>query len=112
MKANCPFLPVPARRAGRLILVDPPAAQPAGVTVVYARVSSADQRPVQDVTEILTSLCARLYGRRAAAARAARAVAAVTTGDPQGPPAVPHGVAPPGTGPAYPRGAVEPVAPR
>jgi predicted site-specific integrase-resolvase len=164
-------LPVPARRAGRLILVDPPAAQPAGVTVVYARVSSADQRPdldrqvarvttwatgqhlavdrvvtevgsalnghrrkflallrdqgvsaivvehrdrfarfgaeyveaalaasgrkllvvdpaevdddlVQDVTEILTSLCARLYGRRAAANRAARAVAAVTTGDP------------------------------
>jgi predicted site-specific integrase-resolvase len=30
-----------------------------------------------DVTQILTSLCARLYGRRAAAGRAARAVAAI-----------------------------------
>ena len=162
-------LPVPARKVGRLILVDPQgvvdraAARP-GLTVVYARVSSADQRPdldrqvarvtawatgnglavgrtvtevgsalngrrrkflallrdetvstivvehrdrfarfgaeyveaalaasgrrllvvdpaevdddlVRDVTEILTSLCARLYGRRAAANRAARAVA-------------------------------------
>jgi predicted site-specific integrase-resolvase len=28
-----------------------------------------------DVTEILTSLCARLYGKRAAANRAARALA-------------------------------------
>jgi predicted site-specific integrase-resolvase len=33
---------------------------------------------VEDVTEILTSLCARLYGRRAAANRARRAVRAVT----------------------------------
>jgi predicted site-specific integrase-resolvase len=33
---------------------------------------------VRDVTEILTSLCARLYGRRAAANRARRAVEAVT----------------------------------
>jgi predicted site-specific integrase-resolvase len=32
---------------------------------------------VRDVTEILTSLCARLYGRRAAANRAQRAVAAL-----------------------------------
>jgi predicted site-specific integrase-resolvase len=161
-------LPVPARRAGRLILIDQPAPPaPSGVTVVYARVSSADQRPdldrqvarvaawatgqrlsvdrvvtevgsalngkrrkflallrdqtvstivvehrdrfarfgaeyveaalaasgrrllvvdpaevdddlVRDVTEILTSLCARLYGRRAAANRAARAIQAVT----------------------------------
>jgi len=30
---------------------------------------------VGDVTEILTSLCARLYGRRAAANRAARLMA-------------------------------------
>jgi predicted site-specific integrase-resolvase len=37
---------------------------------------------VRDVTGILTSLCARLYGRRAAAGRAARAVAAVTAQDP------------------------------
>ena len=34
------------------------------------------------VTEILTWLCARRYGRRAAASRAARAVAAATAGDP------------------------------
>jgi putative resolvase len=31
---------------------------------------------VRDVTEVLTSLCARLYGRRPASRRAARAVAA------------------------------------
>lgn len=39
-------LPVPARRVGRLILVDPAATEPThtGVTVVYARVSSADRR--------------------------------------------------------------------
>ena len=164
-------LPVPARRAGRLILVDVPAAPAAGTVAVYARVSSADQRAdldrqvarvtawaageglavgrvvtevgpavngkrrkllallrdeavsvivvehrdrfarfgaeyveaalaahgrrllvvdpsevdddlVRDVTEILTSLCARLYGRRAAANRARRAVDAVTGGEP------------------------------
>jgi predicted site-specific integrase-resolvase len=163
-------LPVPARRAGRLILVDTAATAPAGVVAVYARVSSADQRAdldrqvarvtawaageglsigrvvteigsglngerrkflallrdqsvsvivvehrdrfarfgaeyveaalsaqgrrllvvdpaeidddlVRDVTEILTSLCARRYGQRAAADRARRAVEAVT-GDP------------------------------
>jgi predicted site-specific integrase-resolvase len=165
-------LPVPARRVGRLILVDPAATGPAaeGVTAVYARVSSADQRAdldrqvarvtawatgenmvvarvvtevgsalngrrkkflallrdpavgtivvehrdrfarfgaeyveaalsaqgrrllvvdpaevdddlVRDVTEILTSLCARLYGRGASADRAARAVAAATAED-------------------------------
>jgi predicted site-specific integrase-resolvase len=40
------LLPVPAQRVGRLILVDGPAAQTdrSGQTVVYARVSSADQR--------------------------------------------------------------------
>jgi predicted site-specific integrase-resolvase len=161
-------LPVPARRAGGLILVGETAATdpPAGITAVYARVSSADQKPdldrqvarvtawaageglavgrvvtevgsalnghrreflallrdesvtvivvehrdrfarfgaeyveaalsaqgrrlavvdpsevdddrVRDVTEILTSLCARLYGQRAARNRAARAVAAL-----------------------------------
>lgn len=165
-------LPVPARRVGRLILVDPAATEPTpvGVTAIYARVSSADQKTdldrqvarittwatgqnipinrvvtevgsalnghrrkflallrdpqvstiivehrdrfarlgaeyveaalaaqgrhllvvdpaevdddlVRDMTEILTSLCARLYGRRAAANRARRAVEAAT-GDP------------------------------
>jgi putative resolvase len=35
-----------------------------------------------DVTGILTSLCARLYGRRGAASRAARAVAVIEAGVP------------------------------
>ena len=47
----------------RLLVVDP---------------SEVDDDLVRDVTEILTSLCARLYGRRAAANRAARAVEAIT----------------------------------
>lgn len=47
----------------RLLVVDP---------------AEADDDLVGDVTEILTSLCARLYGKRAAVSRAARAVAAVT----------------------------------
>jgi predicted site-specific integrase-resolvase len=51
----------------RLLVVDP---------------AEVDDDLVRDVTEILTSLCARLYGRRAAANRAARAVAAITAGDP------------------------------
>ncbi|MEU9362949.1 IS607 family transposase [Streptomyces sp. NPDC048301] len=38
---------------------------------------------VRDITEVLTSMCARLYGRRAAKNRAARAVA-VATGGPTG----------------------------
>jgi predicted site-specific integrase-resolvase len=39
-------LPVPARKVGGLVLVDAPmrAAEPSGTTVVYARVSSADQK--------------------------------------------------------------------
>jgi predicted site-specific integrase-resolvase len=47
----------------RLLVVDP---------------TEVDDDLVRDVTEILTSLFARLYGKRAAANRAARAVAAVT----------------------------------
>ncbi len=46
----------------RLLVVDP---------------AEVDDDLVRDVTEILTSLCARLYGRRAAASRAARGVAAL-----------------------------------
>jgi predicted site-specific integrase-resolvase len=125
-------LPVPARRVGRLILVDPAAtATPVVEAVaVYARVSCAEQRAdldgqvagvagwvtgqglavdrvvtevgsaaqgrrvlvvdpagvdhdlVRDVTEILTSLCARRYGRRGAADRARRAVEAAIGDDP------------------------------
>ncbi len=36
---------------------------------------------VRDITEVLTSMCARLYGRRAAKNRAARAVAVATAED-------------------------------
>ncbi|HZX98129.1 MAG TPA: IS607 family transposase [Dermatophilaceae bacterium] len=46
----------------RLLVVDP---------------AEVDDDLVRDVTQILTSLCARLYGRRAAANRAARGVAAI-----------------------------------
>ncbi|MFE9958174.1 IS607 family transposase [Micromonospora sp. NPDC005299] len=55
-----------AAQGRRLMVVDP-----AGV----------DDDLVRDVTEILASLCARLYGRRAAADRASRAVAAATGKD-------------------------------
>lgn len=41
-----------------------------------------DDDLVRDVTEILTSLCARLHGRRAAADRARRAVKAATESGP------------------------------
>ncbi|MFG3714740.1 IS607 family transposase [Micromonospora sp. NPDC047730] len=44
--------------------------------------AEVDDDLVRDVTEMLTSLCARLYGRRAAASRARRAVEAVTAQDP------------------------------
>ncbi len=51
----------------RLLVVDP---------------SEVDDDLVRDVTEIPTSLCARLSGRRAAANRAAKAIAAATGEDP------------------------------
>jgi putative resolvase len=43
--------------------------------------AGVDDDLVRDVAEILTLLCAWLYGRRVAASRATRAVAAVTAGD-------------------------------
>jgi len=49
-----------------------------GRRLLVADPSEVDDDLVRDVTEILTSLCARLYGRRAAASRAARAVEAIT----------------------------------
>jgi predicted site-specific integrase-resolvase len=51
-----------AAQGRRLLVVDP---------------GEVDGDLVGDVTEILTSLCARLYGRRAAANRARRAVEAI-----------------------------------
>lgn len=55
-----------AAQGRRLLVVDP---------------AEADDDLVGDVTETLTSLCVRLYGRRVAADRARRAVE-VATGDP------------------------------
>jgi predicted site-specific integrase-resolvase len=55
-----------AAQGRRLLVVDP---------------AEVDDDLVRDVTEILTSLCARLYGRRAAASRAQRAVDAATQDD-------------------------------
>ncbi len=51
-----------AAQGRRLVVVDP---------------SEVDDDLVRDVTEILTSLCARLYGRRSAAHRVERAMAAL-----------------------------------
>ena len=52
-----------AAQGRKLLVVDP---------------GEVDDDLVRDVTEILTSLCARLYGRRAAVNRAQRAVDAAT----------------------------------
>jgi len=81
---------------GRLILVDEPIGE-AGLgarTAVYARVSSADQVVVdaaevdddlvRDRKEILTSMCARRYGRRAAGNRAKRTLAAAAAAEERG----------------------------
>ncbi|MFG2010079.1 recombinase family protein [Micromonospora sp. NPDC048868] len=48
------------------------------VTTIVVDPAEVDDDLVRDVTEILTMLCARLYGRRAAANRARHAVEAVT----------------------------------
>lgn len=66
-------LPVPARQTPTgTILVDVPERKDVGA-VLYARVSSADQR---------SDFCARLDGRRSARRRAERAVACATEADP------------------------------
>ena len=85
-------LPVPAVRvSSRPVLVAPDAvtAPAQGGIGLYARVSSHDQRAgldrqvarltadddlVRDVTEVLTSFCARRYGRRPARNRAVKAL--------------------------------------
>jgi putative resolvase len=52
-----------------------------GRRLLVADPAEVDDDLVRDVTEILTSLCARLYGRRAAANRASRAGGAATAED-------------------------------
>jgi len=53
-----------------------------GRRLLVADPAEVDDDLVGDVTEILTALCARLYGRRAAVSRARRAVEAATEGGP------------------------------
>jgi predicted site-specific integrase-resolvase len=53
-----------------------------GRRLLVADPSGADDDLAGDVTEILTSLCAQLYGRRVAADRAARAVRVITADAP------------------------------
>lgn len=52
-----------------------------GRRLLVADPAEVDDDLVRDVTEILTSLCARLYGRRAAANRSAKALAAMESAD-------------------------------
>ena len=49
-----------------------------GRRIVVLDESETTDDLVRDVTEVLTSLCARLYGRRSASRRAAKAVAVAT----------------------------------
>lgn len=53
-----------------------------GRRIVVLDASETADDLVRDVTEVLTSLCARLYGRRSASRRAAKAVAVATGGGP------------------------------
>ena len=47
-----------------------------GGEVVVVEEGEVEDDLVRDATEVLTSMCARLYGRRSAARRAERALAA------------------------------------
>ncbi|MGB0878215.1 MAG: IS607 family transposase [Mycobacterium sp.] len=55
-----------------------------GRDLVVVDNSEVDDDLVRDVTEILTSMCARLYGKRAAANRAKRALAAAAVTEERG----------------------------
>jgi predicted site-specific integrase-resolvase len=52
-----------------------------GRELVVVDSAEVDEDLVRDMTEILTSMCARLYGKRAAENRAKRALAAAATED-------------------------------
>jgi predicted site-specific integrase-resolvase len=52
-----------------------------GRELVVVDSAEVDDDLVRDMTEILTSMCARLYGKRAAQNRAKRAVAAAAADD-------------------------------
>jgi putative resolvase len=53
-----------------------------GPRIVVLDATETSDDVVRDVTEVLTSLCARLYGRRSASRRAAKAVEVATGGEP------------------------------
>ena len=53
-----------------------------GRRIVVADSGEADDDLVRDMIEVLTSMCARLYGRRGARNRAMRAVTATKQTDP------------------------------
>jgi predicted site-specific integrase-resolvase len=76
-------LPVPAERVGRLILVNVDVAErelartvlsAQGRRIVVVDAGEVDDDLIRDMTEVLTSFCARLYGRRGARNRAVRAL--------------------------------------
>jgi predicted site-specific integrase-resolvase len=76
-------LPVPHSQAPTgTIIVFPDADKLSNkVVAIYARVSSHDQKKdddlVADMIEVLTSFCARLYGRRSAKNKAKKAIEAI-----------------------------------
>ena len=51
-----------------------------GARIVVKDQGEVEDDLVRDVTEVMTSLCARLYGRRSAKRRAERALAAAREG--------------------------------
>jgi putative resolvase len=53
-----------------------------GRRIVVLDATETSDDLVRDVTEVLTSLCAGLYGRRSASRRAAKAVEVATGGEP------------------------------
>jgi predicted site-specific integrase-resolvase len=53
-----------------------------GRELIVVDPAEIDDDLVRDITEILTSFCARLYGKRVAADRAARVIAAATEAEP------------------------------
>jgi predicted site-specific integrase-resolvase len=55
--------------------------QASGRQLVVVDDAEVDDDLVRDMTEVLTSFCARLYGKRAAAHRVAKAIAAVQESD-------------------------------
>jgi predicted site-specific integrase-resolvase len=88
-------LPMPARKVGRIVVEHrdrfcrfgfeyvQAALAAQGRELVVVDSAEVDDDLVRDMTEILTSMCARLYGKRAAQNRAKRALAAAASDDEQ-----------------------------